>query len=255
METVNTSADGTRTKHAVCAQNTFRRTIRNATSIGMKANTNLLCISDALSIKANAMFLTEEGHRLTGTDEIKGLGFKFGRRPNCGTHVEGIRQSFRERYWLLIHLKQHDFSEEELIIAYKAIIRPVAEYCSVVFHSMLTDQQDEQLERLQSTALRYIYRYGLSYAVMREKANLPTLRARRIEACDKFAMSCAASPRFCHWFPETRATRRSRHTATYQEFYARCDRLKNSPLFYMRRRLNGEPGKQYGLRNAKCRNT
>ena len=53
---------------------------------------------------------------------------------------------------MLIHMKQHHFTEEELVQAYK----PIAEYYSVVFHSMFTDQQDEQIERLQSTALHYI---------------------------------------------------------------------------------------------------
>ena len=57
----------------------------------------------------------------------------------------------------------------------------------MVFHSMLTDKQDEQLERLQATALRYIYGFGVSYAKMREASGLDTLRERRIAACDKFA--------------------------------------------------------------------
>lgn len=51
--------DGRKCKHAIDAQNVFRRTIRNAELIGMKANTgktNLLCISDAQSFKAEAYF-------------------------------------------------------------------------------------------------------------------------------------------------------------------------------------------------------
>ena len=36
----------------------------------------------------------------------------------------------------------------------------------------------------------------------------------------------------------------------YVEFFARCERLKNSPLFYMRRRLNGKEGRVHGRRNA-----
>lgn len=34
---------------------------------------------------------------------------------------------------------------------------------------------------------------------------------------------------------------------------AKTDSLKNSPLFYMRRRLNGKPGKEYGERNRTYR--
>ena len=46
-----------KSKHSVVSQNIFRRTIRNAESIGMKVNerkTNQICISDAQSFKARA---------------------------------------------------------------------------------------------------------------------------------------------------------------------------------------------------------
>ena len=145
---------------------------------------------------------------------------------------------------------------KELIKAYKTLVRPIAEYCNIVFHSMLTDRQDEELERLQATALRYIYGYGLSYAKMREDSGLPTLRQRKIDACDKFAEKCIGSERFKIWFPESKPTRRrSRHTLPYQELHARCDRLRNSPLYYIRRRMNGKAGKTYGRRNEEYRNT
>ena len=252
METVQARGDPpTKDKHAVDTQNVFRRTIRNAESIGMKANTdktNLLCISDAMSYKAVAHFFSMEGRKLTSAKELKILGFRFSQKPTCEAQVNAIKRSFRGRYWLIIHMKQHHYTEEELVRAYQSIIRPIAEYCSVVFHAMLTDKQDEDIERLQSTALRYIYGYGISYARMREMAGLDTLRSRRIRACDKFANTCAQSERFAGWFPLSKPGRRSRHTLTYREDYARCDRLRNSPVFYMRRRLNGKEGKSYGQR-------
>lgn len=233
------------------AQNTFRRTIRNAELIGMKANTNktnLLCVSDALTYKAEAFFYAMDGTKLSSTNGLKLLGFHFGPRPNCQAHVDAVKRSFRGRYWLLIHMKQHFYTEEELVRAYKTLVRPIAEYCSVVFHSMLSDKQDEEIEHLQATALRYIYGYGIPYSRMREKADLSTLRQRRIDAVDKFAQGCLASERFASWFPENKPGRRSRHTLPYKEEYARCDRLKNSPIYYMRRRLNGKEGKVYGQR-------
>ena len=255
MENVKaTMVDGGRPvkdKHAVATQNLFRRVVRNAESIGMKVNTgktNQVCISDALSYTATAHIFTNDGQKLGTTDHMKVLGFHFGSKPTCSAHVQAIRKSFRGKYWLLIHLKQNQFTEAELLKVYKTIIRPIAEYCAPVFHSMLTDQQDEQLERLQSTALRYIYGYGPSYAALRELSGLPTLRQRRIDLCDKFAGKCLGSVRFRDWFPENKPTRRSRHSLKYKEEFARCDRLRNSPLYYMRRRLNGKEGKVYGKR-------
>ena len=243
--------NGSRTKQAIDAQNVFRRTIRNAETIGMKVNTqktNLLCVSDSISFKAEAYFHSEEGLRLTTGDSLKLLGFRFGARPNCQAHVDAMKRSFRGRYWLLIHMRQHHYTTNELVKAYKTLVRPIAEYCSVVFHSMLTDKQDEEIERMQATALRYIYGFGQSYASMREESGLDTLRSRRIAACDKFAEKCLGNERFKDWFPLNRPGRTSRHTLTYKEEYARCERLKNSPIFYMRRRLNGKKGKEYGQR-------
>ena len=35
----------------------------------------------------------------------------------------------------------------------------------------------------------------------------------------------------------------------FEEKIARCNRLRDSPVFYMRRRMNGKAGKTYGQRN------
>ena len=88
---------------------------------------------------------------------------------------------------------------------------------------------------------------------MRELADLTTLRERRIEHCDKFAMKCVDSDRFSHWFPPVTGRRSARNKEEYQEDYARCKRLYDSPLYYMRRRLNGKPGRTYGERNKQYR--
>ena len=253
METVTPEGDNyqVKNKHAVGCQNLFRRVVHNAESIGMKVNakkTVMLVVSDALSFKAKAHILSVDGQRIDSQDRLKLLGFNFGCRPNCNEHIESIRKKFRGRYWLLIHLSQNGFTEKELVKAYTTMVRPIAEYCAPVFHSMLNDKQDYELERMQATALRIIYGYGPSYADMRQEAGIETLRQRRIELCDKFARKCAMSDRFGSWFPPARSTRVSRHTLKYKEEFARCDRLRNSPLFYMRRRLNGKEGKSYGKR-------
>ena len=171
-------------------------------------------------------------------------------------HVEVLRKRFRARLWILVHLRNAGFNETELVKEYKSILRPVHDYLCVVFHSMLSDAQDEALERLQSQALKLIFGWRLSYSRVRELAGVETLRSRRVELCDKFASKCLGSRRFSAWFPLRDDVRRSaRNTAgeKYKEFFARCDRLKNTPLYYMRRRLNGKAGKSYGKRNAEYR--
>ena len=92
---------------------------------------------------------------------------------------------------------------------------------------------------------------------MRELADVTTLRERRELSCDKFASKCLADPRFAAWFPLKAVTRPGsrRQDGVFLEEYARCDRLRNSTIFYMRHRLNGKVGKSYGERNKEYRNT
>ena len=126
-----------------------------------------------------------------------------------------------------------------------------AEYCTVVYHSQLTDEQDEILERQQNHCLKLIFGLNFSAGKMREKAGICTLRNQRIELCDKFAAKAHTCTSFGHWFPkkEARTSARPGVSEVFKETTARCERLRNLPVHFMRRRLNGKPGKTYGQRN------
>ena len=182
---------------------------------------------------------------------MKVLGFHLPTRPNVAAHVKAVRKRLRQRYWILFHLKNYCFSQDDLCKVYCNIICPVADYCCVVYHAMLTDEQDETLDRCQAHALRCIFGKEMSYADMRKKAGVTTLRQRRIDLIDKFASKCLKNPRFSSWFPLKDNGRTLRGPAAkekYKETFAHCERLRNSPVHYMRRRLNGKGGKIYGLR-------
>jgi hypothetical protein len=88
--------------------------------------------------------------------KVKILGFTFENKPSVAAHIEeGIKKT-RRRYWVLRHLKSYGFSDEELVLVYQSIVRSVVEYCSVVYHSLLTEEQSRALERVQYQALKCI---------------------------------------------------------------------------------------------------
>ena len=239
-------------KQAIASQNAFRSISSNAVSIGMKVNaskTNVLCISDALNYTPLTYIVDAEGERIDGKDSLKVLGFHFSTKPTVHLHVQETIRKIRQRSWFLRNLSRVGFSCPELVRVYQSVLIPVADYCAPAYHSMVNDWQDQKLEQSQVEALRCIYGYGKSARSLRQEANLETLRARRIRLTDDFARKCAASPRFCHWFPLKNAARNTRNQEKYEEKFAKCDRLKNSPLYYMRRRLNGKAGREYGERN------
>ena len=246
-----------RVKHAAQSQNIFRHLVRKAEEIGMVVNTKktaMMCVSDAMGYKADAFMLDAEQERIECQDSLKVLGMKFGCRPTMEAQVDFVKKKFRARYWMLRNLKSNGFTAEELLKVYKTMIRPVAEYGAVVYHSSLTDEQDEELDNLQNHALKCIYGTGLSGRKMRSLAGLQTLRARREELCDKFASKCVNIDRMKKWFPRKTARASGRLKGeVFLEKKARCSRLHNSPFFYFRRRLNGKEGKKYGKRYAEYR--
>ena len=246
---------GSKYKHDLLTQNLFRRVVRKAEGRGMvvnKSKTKILCVSDAQTYKARGYIVDADGNRLDSGEKLKVLGFHMDSRPTVHAHVKALQLRMRDTTWILRHLKVAGFEEHELATVYRTVIRPILDYCAVVYHPMLNDEQDQAIERLQAQALKNIYGYRDSYAMMRDKAGVTTHRARRIGLCDKFAEKAAASERFGDWFP-LRGGRTGRKGDTYQEFNARTDRLYNTPLYYYRRRLNGKPGKTYGERNRRYR--
>ena len=246
-------------KHDLPSQNLFRKVVSKAESRGMVVNrgkTKILCISDSQTYKAGAHIMDSEGNKLTSGGHLKVLGFHLDSRPSVHAHFQALKLWMRDTVWILRHLKIAGFVEQELAVVYRTVIRLILDYCAVVYHPMMTDEQDQMVKRMHAQALKCIYgyrdRYRDRYAVMREKAGVTTHRARRIEMCDKFAQKAAHSPRFESWFPR-RVGRSGRHGEEYQELQARTDRLFNSPLYYFRRRMNGKPGKTYGQRNRRYR--
>ena len=221
------------------------------------SKTAMLCVSESLAYTADAYILDADGNHIGCTKGIKALGFCFSSRPDMSAQVEHIKKSMRSRFWTLRNLKNSGFNEDELVRVYVTMIRPVAEYDCVVYHSSLTDQQDEVLDRLQNQVLKCVYGPGISGRKMCAMAGLDTLRKRCEDICDKFAAKCSKDPRFEHWFPQRKGRMSSRLAGKKKEEFlelrARCDRLANSPLFYFRRRLNGKEGKKYGKRNAEYR--
>ena len=250
---ITDSPDGpVKLKHVVPTQNAFHSITGRAIEKGMVVNTDktkLLCISDALNYTPLVYFFDAAGNRIESGKELKVLGFTFSNKPTVSLHLDLTSKKIRQRYWSLRHLRRVGFNDDELVKVYTSSIRPLAEYCCPAFHSMMTDEQDQMLENAQVGALRAIFGYGMSARRLRQQAQVDTLRQRRIELTDRFARKAANSPRFAHWFPRNQGGRNVRSREEFKELFAKTDRLKNSPLYYMRRRLNGKEGKVYGKRN------
>ena len=73
---------------------------------------------------------------------------------------------------------------------YKSMIRPIAEYCSSVFFSMLTASDSLELERVQMQALKGIYGWRKSYRELLALSDVGRLDDRRETAFIELAKTC-----------------------------------------------------------------
>ena len=216
--------------------------MQNARAIEMEVNpskTQLLCITSAINYQVRS-YIYSDGQKLLSGDTLKLLDYTMCRRPNSDQHITDIRRKYDIRAWILRNLRQAGVPPQRLVLVYCSLIRPVLEYPSVVFHSGLTEEASDRLERLQSASLRSIFGQGMSYSASLEQSGLTTLKERRNELLLNFANRAAGSERFSTaWFPETDETNYElRRTLKYKQELALRDRLLCAPIFKMRQLLN-----------------
>ena len=126
------------------------------------------------------------------------------------------------------------------------------EQSCVIWHSSLTYQNIEDIERIQKCALRIILgkRYK-SYEEALDILNLKTLKDRRKDLCERFAKNCVESPneRVSSIFKVKQKfhAMETRKKSIIDVRFAKTDRLKNSAITYMQRMLNEEGQNGYRI--------
>lgn len=115
--------------------------------------------------------------------------------------------------------------KETLVEIYTEFVRPVIEYASVLYGTLLTGDLSEKIENLQKMALKIIFGHSRSYVNLLELAGLVTLEERRNNAIEKFAVK-SLNKRFSgRWFEEN-DSRGLRHTERLKIKKANQNRLK-----------------------------
>ena len=106
---------------------------------------------------------------------------------NQTVHVKEMRRKFGARAWVLRILKHAGIPTSSLIDVYRSLVRPILDHPSNLFHSMLTDEMSQALERLRRVALKSIYGLSMSYADCLRESGLQLLSERRSELLLEFA--------------------------------------------------------------------
>ena len=212
---------------------------------------NLMKINEAKSnymvfSRTKTNFVTRlnvNGTKLDQVSSVKLLGVWITEDMSWGKNTREICRKAYSRISMLTKLKYVGACTEDLIDIYALFIRSCAEYCSVAFHSSLTQDQIRDIERIQKTSLKIILadKY-VDYSSALEMCNLKPLFERREKKCLDFALRCVKHPKNSRIFPLNPNLTNKSHGVRSRELFkvnfSRTENYKNSAIPYCQRLLN-----------------
>ena len=175
------------------------------------------------------------GQAIDRVSSYKLLGLHVTDTLRWNDHVSSICTKAAQRLHFLKQLKHAGMSAADLLYFYQTVIRPVAEYACVVWHSSLTKGQTNELESIQRRAMKIIFSYK-SDNMVDALNTLPSLCERRDQLTKQFFTNLLTPSSYLHHIiPEKRSddiTSRLRNAKQYYTSLARSERYKNSPITY-----------------------
>ena len=130
---------------------------------------------------------------------------------------------------------------EDMKLIYFSFIRSHLEKSATVWHSSLTDENKNDLERIQKTAMKIMLGNDYNgYKKSLEKLNMDTLDERRKILCLNFAVKCTKHEKLKNIFPERKFfhTMKKRNTEKYEVEHANTEKFRKSSVIFMQNLLN-----------------
>ena len=156
-------------------------------------------------------------------------------------NTEYLVKKAHKRLELLRKVANFSTSVEDKRTIYILYVRSILEQSSVVWHSSLTKENSEDLERVQRAALRIILGKDFkNYDDALIKADLDSLENRREVLCQKFAEKCLKNEKTKDLFPnrEKAHCMKTREEEQFSVNFANTGRLMKSAIPHMQRILN-----------------
>ena len=122
---------------------------------------------------------------------------------------------------------------------YKTFIRSRLEYASTLWHSSLTVANRNDIERIQKSAMKVIFRSDYpGYERSLKILNIESLQDRRERLSLNFAKKCLNHEKFSEMFPKNLSKIKSRGKERYHVNMANTERYKHSAMPFLQRKLN-----------------
>ena len=145
------------------------------------------------------------------------------------------------RITMLTKLKYVGVPNSDLVDVFSLFIRSLLEYCSVTWHSSLTKEQSDDIERVQRTALKVILGAEYTdYETSLTKCSLETLHSRREKRCLTFGLRSIKHPKLKSMFPLNNPLQAGfvRDRNKFKVNFARTSTYKKSAVPYIQNMLN-----------------
>ena len=142
---------------------------------------------------------------------------------------------------------------DDLKNIYILYVRSLLEQSATVWHSSLTEENQNDLERVQKTALKVILGNKFkSYKNALSMLNIETLTERREQLCLSFALKASKHPKTKQMFPlnEKKHVMGTRNQEKYVVHHAHTDILKDSAIIFMQNLLMNMNSRRLMLKEA-----
>ena len=178
--------------------------------------------------------------KLEQVKAIKMLGVWLTEDVSWQMNTEMACKKAYSRVALLTKLKYVGVNRNDLLDIYKLFIRSCLEYCSVLFHTMLTQKQEKMYENCQKVCLKVILASEYqSYESALQICSLSTLFQRRESRMLKFSMRSLKHPKHKEMFPPSRDISHDvRNPEKFHVNFAYGQKYKMSFIPQAQRRLN-----------------
>ena len=193
------------------------------------------------------------GNIIEPENKIKLLGVYLTSDLRWTENTSNICSKVNRKLYIINKLKHFGLEKEELITAWKSILRPITEYAVPLWHSGLSENDSDRIEMLQKRVLSVIlgldyinfkkyYKVNdflVSYEDALELIGLTTLKHRREVLTSKFALDTARSQLHNDLFVKNdNQYMATRNRLLLIEPSCQTDRYYNSAVPYMIRILN-----------------
>ena len=187
--------------------------------------------------------LTMNSKTLDRTEEVKLVGLWITTYLDWQKNTHEICKKAYARMTMITKLKYVGIPLEDLIEIYTLYVRSALEYCSVVWHSTLTKEQEADIERVQKLCMKIILgREYTSYDDSLTKCGLEKLSTRRETRCLKFGLKSLLHPVHSQLFPVNPLVISAPYGNASREHFtvnrARTDSYRDSSVPYIQRMLN-----------------